>query len=161
MLITITWRGGTPDELTRRFMAVKERLINELVAAFSRAAYALQQHIQNDKLRGQSVNVVTGELLDSVKAIPAEREGDTIIQSRVVATSPHAVFVNDGTAAHEILPSNAKALHFLAGGSEVFARSVQNPGIQARHFMEEAYEEMRPEIVNHIAISLQEVLESA
>lgn len=53
---------------------------------------------------------------------------------RVSSSSPVAVFHENGTAPHPILPTR-KVLAFQVNGSTVFARRVQHPGNKAVHFM--------------------------
>ncbi|MCL5068057.1 MAG: hypothetical protein M1368_06870, partial [Thaumarchaeota archaeon] len=46
----------------------------------------------------------------------------------------YAPFLEFGTRPHTIEVKNARALHFQKGGQDVFAKSVQHPGIQAGKF---------------------------
>jgi hypothetical protein len=89
----------------------------------------------------------TGELQRSIKAV--HHQGYT----RVVATAPHAAYVEFGTWQHnllapksgtyEIRAKNAKALRFTGkDGRTVFVKKVEHPGIKAQPFLGPAYEEV-------------------
>ena len=56
------------------------------------------------------------------------------------------------TSPHIILPSRAKALAFLAGGEQVFARIVHHPGshIPARSYLRSSLAEMADQIETEI-----------
>jgi hypothetical protein len=49
-----------------------------------------------------------------------------------------AIFIDQGTKRHTIVPKRAKALYFTDGGSPRFVPQVQHPGSRARPFREEA-----------------------
>src|SRR5207248_7231880 len=44
--------------------------------------------------------------------------------------APYTPFLYEGTAPHDIRPTHAGALHFFAGGTEVFTQEVHHPGTQ-------------------------------
>ena len=73
----------------------------------------------------------------------------TTVEGKVAtgADTPYARFVELGTAAHDIVPTKAKALAFVVGGKQVFAKIVHHPGTQAQLYMKRAFDEMRPEII--------------
>ena len=52
---------------------------------------------------------------------------------------------------------NKKALAFMLGGKQVFARRVQHPPIQERSFMRSSLEEMRPGIIAGLEETIQEI----
>ena len=49
-----------------------------------------------------------------------------------------AVMLNDGTRAHRIVATNAKALRFEIGGRVVFAKSVNHPGTSPTYWLDRA-----------------------
>ena len=79
----------------------------------------------------------TGRLAGSI--IKEIGDGEAEIQ----ALAPYAVFVEFGTAPHEIRPVNASVLAFEAGGKMVFTPLVRHPGSKANPFMERAAEDTR------------------
>ena len=79
----------------------------------------------------------TGRLAGSVVKEVGDGEAD------IQALAPYAVFVEFGTAPHEIRPVNASVLAFEAGGKMVFTPLVRHPGSKANPFMERAAEDTR------------------
>ena len=94
----------------------------------------------------------TGELANSIEAQVGPKVG------RVVATAPHAAFVEFGTWSHnmlepkagtyEIRPVRASALRFEVEGDVVFAQKVEHPGVRAQPFLMPAVDEVVPEFVD-------------
>lgn len=58
--------------------------------------------------------------------------------------TPYLGFYHDGTRPHPIRPSRARALRFVAGGTVVFARSVNHPGYRGNPFVRESVRAARP-----------------
>jgi hypothetical protein len=52
-----------------------------------------------------------------------------------------------GTRPHTIYPLSALALHFFAGGSEVFAANVNHPGTQPNEFHKRAFKGARQDVI--------------
>jgi len=52
--------------------------------------------------------------------------------------SPYGKYVHDGTAPHDIVPRNAKALHFQGEGGDVFAKRVHHPGTRPQPWLQNA-----------------------
>jgi len=67
-------------------------------------------------------------------------------EAEVQALAPYAVFVEFGTAPHEIRPVNASVLAFEGGGKMVFTPLVRHPGSKANPFMERAAEDTRSKV---------------
>jgi len=82
----------------------------------------------------------TGRLAGSI----VKEIGDAEAEVQVLA--PYAVFVEKGTAPHEIRPVNASVLAFEAGGRIVFTPLVKHPGTRANPFMERAAEDTRSKV---------------
>ena len=58
----------------------------------------------------------------------------------------YAVYVEKGTAPHEIRPVNASVLAFEVGGDMVFTRLVRHPGTRPNPFMQRAVEAAREKV---------------
>lgn len=71
---------------------------------------------------------------------------------RVKPTAPYAVFVEKGTAPHQILPLNARCLAFepagasIMGGGVVFAAYVFHPGTRANPFVKKTAADVRSNV---------------
>ncbi len=81
----------------------------------------------------------TGKLAGSI----VKQVGDS--EAEIQALAPYAVYVEKGTAPHEIRPVNASVLAFEAGGKMVFTRLVRHPGTKPNPFMQRAAEGTRSE----------------
>lgn len=123
--------------------------------ALLRKAYAyalrLEGHIKADKLSGQVLNVRTGNLRRSIFS-GVEDDGDTIeIWAKQSGDVKYGAIHEFGgkTAAHDILPVKAKALHFIMGGKDVFAKIVHHPGsvMPERSYMRSSLEDMKDTII--------------
>jgi hypothetical protein len=70
-------------------------------------------------------------------------------EAETIASASYALYVHEGTKAHDIVPRNKKALRFPAdggsatlagrvrkGGKVRFAKRVRHPGTKANRFME-------------------------
>ena len=79
----------------------------------------------------------TGRLAGSI--VKQISDGEAEIQ----ALAPYAVYVEKGTAPHEIRPVNASVLAFEAGGKMVFTPLVKHPGTKPNPFMQRAAEDTR------------------
>lgn len=61
--------------------------------------------------------------------------------------SPVALFIVSGTAAHDIYPRHAGALHWQDGGGDHFAAHVRHPGTRPNNFFQPVVDEMRPLLI--------------
>jgi len=84
----------------------------------------------------------TGKLRKSIK------KSASGLEDRFTPTAPYAIFVEEGTAPHEIVPVNAKALRFtVAGhGKFIFAKRVNHPGTAPQPFVRETADAVRARI---------------
>jgi phage gpG-like protein len=121
------------------------------VAAKSAALADQLLALVRSKLSGGVLQSRTGALAASVTV-----DGPRITSTGVVTTLSaggdlkYAAIQEFGgvTSPHEILPSRAKALAFVAGGETVFAKHVHHPGshIPARSYLRSSLAEMGAEI---------------
>lgn len=116
----------------------KTGIVKGLRAGIYAATIHLSTVIKRDYLSGQVVNRRTGNLS---RAIFAKMESDTVGVVGVGKEAPYGRFINDGSAPHVITAVNAKALRFVVNGNTLFRKSVNHPGIKARHFMQDALKE--------------------
>jgi len=122
-----------------------------LVAAKSAALADQLLGLVEDKLGGAVLHRRTGALAASVAV-----DGPILTDAGVVTTLSagadlkYAAIQEYGgvTAPHAILPSRARALAFLVGGHQVFARIVHHPGshLPERSYLRSSLAEMAAEI---------------
>jgi HK97 gp10 family phage protein len=117
--VEITTRGLDFDEVASKLSGeLRQKLIEKLAdIAWAAAFYGAPWR--------------TGKLAGSI--VKEIGEGEASIQ----ALASHAIFVEKGTAPHEIKPINASVLAFESGGW-VFTRLVRHPGIKPNPFMQRA-----------------------
>jgi phage gpG-like protein len=121
------------------------------VAAKSAALAEQLLGLVDSKLVGGLLQARTGALAASVIVDGPRIEGDRVVVSvSAGADLKYAAIQEYGgvTSPHEILPSRAKALAFLAGGREAFAKVVHHPGshIPAHGYLAGSLAEMAAEI---------------
>ena len=101
------------------------------------------------KLGGEAPRTRTGELAASVSVEGPELTSEGVLTSLTAAARYAAIQEYGGvTSPHDILPQRAKALAFLAGGQQVFARHVHHPGshIPERSYLRSSLAELAPGI---------------
>jgi len=135
-----------------------------VAAALADKAEALRQALEAQviaNLSGAILNVRSGRLLGSIESdLEDDGSGSTVrVESDDV---PYAGILETGgkTAAHDILPSKARALAFVTGGAQRFAKIVHHPGstIRAFAFMGSALDALQDEIETGLKAAVLEAL---
>lgn len=80
-------------------------------------------------------------------------------QGTVYLGSSTAVFLHEGTKAHNIVPRSKKALRWVNGNEFIFAKKVRHPGIKADPFLYSAAEKELPKIEKRFQIALDNLAE--
>jgi HK97 gp10 family phage protein len=118
---------------------VDSKLLPLLVKNAAEYAYALMS---------AKAPVRSGRLLGSI------RKDVRSLEATIGPTVPYAIYVEYGTAPHEIRPVNASVLRFEVEGKIVFTPIVHHPGTRAQPFIRETAEatiQKIPELWNEIA----------
>ena len=144
------------------------QLPEKVVRALAFKATALAQEIvdcaRNDKLGGV-LNVRSGALAASIDAFVTSSDDEVVATIGSFGDVKYAAIQEYGgkTAAHEIMASQAKALTFLEGGTERFARVVHHPGSQipARSYLRSSLDEMTQDVVDALGSTPGEVWSDA
>ena len=151
------------DALDARLGAFPAELLADLAAKAAALADALAAKVRNDKLSGQVLNVVSGDLRASIVGEATVDGNDVVGSVESMGDVKYAAIQEYGgkTAAHEILPSKADALAFIIGGALRFATRVEHPGstIPERSYLRSSLEEMTGEIIETLGQSPGEVWE--
>jgi phage gpG-like protein len=153
------------DALRTRLDAYPTAIASELAAKAQELASALADKVKYEKLAGEVLNSRSGALAAS---IAAEISGDGEDVAATVGSFgdvKYAAIQEYGgrTAAHEILPSKARVLAFVAGGATHFAARIEHPGstIPERSYLRSSLEEQSDAIVAALAATPAESWESA
>lgn len=92
------------------------------------AEQARSQHRYRDRSGG-----LTGSIRGYLERTATVAGGEAV--GVLKAGKAYASFVEEGTAAHEILPRRAGVLSFDVDGQQVFAKRVNHPGTPSMPFM--------------------------
>jgi phage gpG-like protein len=150
-------------ELSFKFAELPADLHAAIAAKIAQNTAQLWDKVVKEKLSGQVLNMRSGNLARSIRSETAD-DGATIT-GRVYSDGsvPYARIHEFGgtTKAHVIVPSKARALHFIAGGKQVFASMVRHPGskIPTRSYLRSALAEMIPDFVRGMREAVMEALE--
>ena len=143
------------DETSARLDALPAALCAALAAKAAELSAALADRVRNDKLMSAVLNARSGALRDSILAEVSVSDDGVLAAVGSFGDVRYAAIQEYGgrTAAHEILPSKAHALAFVAGGAQRFARKVEHPGslIPERSYLRSSLEEMSDEIASSLA----------
>jgi phage gpG-like protein len=146
-----------------RLDAYPAALAAALAAKASELAAALAEIVKTDKLSGAVLNARTGALRASIAAgVSSDADGFRASVGSNGDVKYAAIQEYGGrTGAHEILPAKARALAFVAGGAQRFARKVEHPGsmIPERSYLRASLDEMRDEIESALAATAAEALD--
>ncbi|PPQ33639.1 hypothetical protein CCR94_01085 [Rhodoblastus sphagnicola] len=116
-------------------------------------------------LSGGALNARSGALRNSIQL--RENNQDSALSAAIATdgSAPYAAIQEYGgkTAAHDIIPDKAKALAFIAGGKQMFARRVKHPGSQIpeRSYLRSALAEKSAEIKQALSETLAEASQRA
>lgn len=152
---------GLP-QLAARFDQLPAQVQAALSAKAAELAEALRAHVADDKLSGQVLKVRSGALRASIGA-EVSLDGDAVaVRVFSAGDIKYAAIQELGgrTPPHDIVPTKARALAFLAGGKTVFAKIVHHPGSQipARSYLGSALADMADEITDGLQAAVVEAL---
>ena len=135
-----------------------------LAAALADKADALRQELEakvRANLSGAILKSRSGALLNSISS-DIEDDGSGATATVTSTDVPYAGILEYGgkTAAHDIVPSKAKALAFVVGGARRFAKIVHHPGstIRAFAYIGSALDDLQDEIEDGLKDAVLEAL---
>jgi len=147
-MISVTLTGA--DALATKLDGLPPAVLAAVAATSASLADQLLELVRG-KLSGGVLKSRTGALAASVGVDGPAVEGDSVV-TRLFAGADlkYAAIQEYGgvTSPHDILPERAKALAFLVGGRQVFARIVHHPGsrIPERSYLRSSLAEMAAQI---------------
>lgn len=138
-------------QLMTRLQAMPENVRAALVRKSYQLAIALQRKIRTQKLSGQVLNKRTGALQSSIFYEVDESSKGVVATVSAGKDVPYAAIHEYGgqTKPHVIEAKNAKMLHYIKNGKDVFRKRVNHPGskMPVRSYMRTSLGEFRPVIV--------------
>lgn len=155
MSIAVSIEGG--DALVAKLAGLPDALRQRLAAAFALVADALYaQAIAN--VSGAVVNTRSGKLAAAITRQSDESSASIGVDGEL---APYGAALEFGASipAQLIEVKNAKALAFVVGGSQVFAKHVMRPAfaLPPHSFLRSALADLAPEL----AATLQEAVAAA
>jgi phage gpG-like protein len=160
-MLTVNLFGD--KELIAQLGEMPTKMRQALVKKMTALSLKLESKIKADKLSGQVLKVRSGDLRASIHALPVVATDSSVTGGAAQSGDVKYGRIHEyggKTAAHEIVATKAKALAFMMGGKQVFAKSVQHPGsvIPERSFMRSGLADMKEEIVSGIKEAVREGL---
>lgn len=143
------------EEALARLDGFGAGLRRSLAAKAANLASALAEKVRGEKLSGEVLPARGGALRASIASMTII-EGDAVLASvGSYGDVKYAAIQEYGgkTSAHEIVPSKADVLAFMAGGAARFARRVEHPGsvVPERSYLRSSLAEMSDEILTEFA----------
>ena len=145
------------EEVRARFEAMPGKIHQRLLAAITGLALQLEAHVKQDKLEGQVLNHITGRLQGSIGH--AVDDSPDAITGRVFSAGVNYAAIHEyGGEVPDRYPVNAKALHFFAGGDEVFAKFARGFTMPERSFLRSSLEDYRQKIIDGMSKAAREAV---
>jgi len=151
-------------ELSASIAALPAKVHAALLNKVTVLALELESKIREDKLSGQVLRVRTGALRSSIQS-RVEDQGHFVIATAFSCGEVNYAAIHEfggKTPAHDIVATKSKALSFIAGGSRVFATTVNHPGSQMpeRSFLRSALADMHENILSGLTEAVREAVRS-
>lgn len=158
MSIAVSITGG--DALIEKLAGLPDALRQRLAASFALVADALYaQAIEN--VSGAVVNRRSGKLAAALTESSDESSASLGVDSGI---APYGAALEFGASipAQLIAAKNAKALAFVVGGSQVFAKHVMHPAfaLPPHSFLRSALDDLAPELIAQLDAAVAEALQS-
>jgi hypothetical protein len=157
-MLSVTLTGA--DELNAKLDALPTAVV-AAIAAKSAPLAAQLLGLVGQKLGGAVLKPRSGALAASIGVDGPAISGDHVVTTVFSGGDlKYAAIQEYGgvTAPHDILPSRAKALAFVMGGQQVFARIVHHPGshIPERSYLRSSLAEMAAQIEREMKAAVVE-----
>jgi len=163
-MLSVELRGD--QQVIRKLEARPKAVQAALITTISALELILERHIKADLLSGQVLNVRSGNLRASVHSVFPLEVTDHSVYGHV-AQSGDVKYgriheFGGKTPAHEIRATKAKALHFMMGGKDVFAKSVHHPGsvMPERSYMRRGLADLRERIISDMDAAVRKGIRS-
>ena len=143
-MITVDIVGD--KEVIARFSSMPDRMHRKLLQFITGFSLKLQNYVVTQKLSGQVLNHRTGKLQASIHN--DVQDSGSLIMGRVYSSATNYAAIHEyGGQIPDRYPVNAKALHFFAGGKEVFAKFARGFTMQERSFLRSSLADNRDDII--------------
>jgi phage gpG-like protein len=142
------------DEVVKRFNRLGADVQACLFATSQTLAASLEAHVQQDKLSGQVLNRLSGDLAASIATTVEIGDGVVTAQVSVADPPPYASILEFGGVipAHDVKPVSAEALSFMLDGRRVFAKVAHIPDVTlpAHSYLRSSLQDMAAAIASEL-----------
>lgn len=146
-MITATIEGQ--ERVSQNLRNLPQRASDLLFAELDLICKKMVSYIREEKLSGQVLKSVTGELKDSIK-YELTKTG-TGMEGTIGSDLVYAkVQEYGGMGAYDIYPVNAQDLVFWMGGTEIFCKFVHHEPLPSRSFLRSSLKDMHDEIIHDL-----------
>lgn len=157
----MTSEGGVTggEQVISNLEAKYDKLIGRLVEKVNAANEQLAEKIRAN-LSGAVLNIRSGKLIGTVKAVPAEVTGGIVEGGIVVGgvDAPYGVVHERGGKRNYIItPVNKAYLAFMVDGKQIFTKLVRRQPVPKRAFVEPAKLELQSEIQQSLRSAVEGV----
>ena len=146
-------------EVIARFQNMPDAMRRALLKKVTALAFQLQGHIQADKLSGQVLHVVSGNLRASIFS-QATQNGDTVEGKAASDGSVKYAAIHEfgGTIEIPEIEAKGKALAFMQNGKMAFYKKVaaHTVTMPERSFMRSSLADMRDQIIEEMTQAVRE-----
>jgi phage gpG-like protein len=142
------------DELLQRLDRLGAEVQACILATSQTLAANLQAHVQQDKLSGQVLKRLSGDLANSIAATVDVSDGVVTAQVFAADPPPYAALLEFGGVipAHNVRPVSAEALSFMLDGRRVFAQVAHIPDVTVpvHSYLRASLQDMAAEITSEL-----------
>lgn len=157
--MNIEFEFANENEIEVKLLGVSPAVENEVAATIGLLSEELAVYIVEQKLSGQVLNKVTGNLQTSVKVSAIDRSTAEIL-GQVYQDSAIAEY----GAIHELggfIPDRVGDMHWIGkDGEDVFRRFARGFDVPERSFMRSALGDLAPRIEEQIILAIAKGLEA-
>ena len=146
-----------------KLSAYLDKFTKQVIENVTKAQQETAQKVWEDVVNNAPMD--TGNYVSSIQVSPTEKKGNTIrteiYTDATVSTLGGKTYnlgylLENGTSPHLIEPVNAKMLHFIIGGQDIFAKRVNHPGTVAQPHFKPALEKNESLYKENIARAVKE-----
>ena len=133
-------------EVIARFSSMTDRIHQKLLQFITGYSAKLQNYVVTQKLSGQVLNHISGNLQASIHN-EVEDSGSSIIGRVYSAGCNYAAIHEYGGQIPDRVPVNGQFLHFFIDGKEIFTKFARGFTMPERSFLRSSLADNRDEII--------------
>ena len=152
-MLSVTWLGK--EELVVKFAKMNEAIHTKILQFITGFALKLQAHVTGDKLQGQVLNHISGKLAASIHQ-SVDDQGNVIIGRVYSASINYAAIHEYGGQIPDREAVNAKAMHWMNGGADVFAKFAKGFTMPERSYLRSSLADYESDFIDGAKAAVME-----